>query len=99
MVDDRRIHPEIHRTRKKIEALDKKMLKTLKARFDAVDRMGRNKAMMDYPVTNPDIEAKLFKRWKKTFKKAKVSNSFINELFDLIVDESKDQQAKYFDKN
>ncbi len=99
MPEDFRLHPEVTRARKKIEILDKKILKLFKARFKQVSRLAYTKLMMDMKVENPAQEAKLYKKWKKTFKGTKVDPDFLDELFDLVTEYSKKEQSALFDKN
>lgn len=91
--------PEILRMRKKLSAIDKAILKLFKRRFACLERLAKAKLVYDYPIEDEDREKEMFKKWKKIFKNKKTDPEFIEDLFELVVDSSKEFQETYFNKH
>lgn len=91
---------DIIKLRKKIAKIDKQFLRILKTRFALNEKVARHKLFADLPIENEDVEAELYKKWKKLFKRANTASpDFLEELFELIIGESKAIQQDYFDSH
>lgn len=98
MPRDLSIPTELTRIRKKLDYYDKKILKLFRKRFLIIQKLAKLKVIYDFPVEDEEREEKMRKKWRKIFKAKKNDTEFIDDLFDLVVESSKDMQESYFTK-
>lgn len=91
--------PEIIKLRKRLDPIDRKILKLFKKRFSVLERIAKAKLIYDVPIEDEEREEKMRKRWRKIFRAKKNDTEFIDDLLDLVVDSSKEFQESYFTKH
>ncbi len=83
---------KIESMRKKIDHLDKKLLRTLVRRFQASRKIGQMKAKNNLPVEDKERERELLESVKKRAKSLNLNSLFVEKMFKEILVESKNQQ-------
>lgn len=79
---------DLDKLRQKIIALDKKLLKTLKERFNVAQKIGK---MKKGPIHDPKREHKLLQKWLAQG----LDKNFTRALFHMILKESKNLMTNH----
>jgi len=82
----------LQQLRKKINTIDKTIIKHIATRMKLSDKIGKLKAKSALPIIDKSREKKLETFHKKLSKQHQLSVKFINQLFKLIVIESRKMQ-------
>lgn len=92
------VHPHIIKMRKKIDKIDKKVLKLYKERFKCIEKLIRTKIATDMQIEDPEREKRMMKRWRKYFKGVDCDPEFLDDLFELVTDSSKKTQEQFHNR-
>lgn len=84
----------LKKLRKKIDKIDKKIIKNISQRNKLIIQVAKFKKEKNITTYQPEREKELFKDRIKTGKKNKLNPKFIKKLFEIILSESKKIQEK-----
>jgi len=75
--------------RKRIDAIDEKLLRLLEERVEEAHKIGASKKRLGKPIRDPDREAEVLENVSKS---TKLEKDFVKKLFKLIVGYCRDEQ-------
>lgn len=88
------LSPKLFRIRKRIDALDRRMLLCVAMRLKLARQIAREKKRLGVPIVDKIREHQLIADRQKIGKSLGVSKSFIRKLFNTVITESKRQEEK-----
>lgn len=80
--------------RKLIDRFDEQMLKALGKRMAVVKKIGRDKALHQGPIHDPDRERRLLAQRQQWARSCDLDPDFVQDLFERIMDYSKQMQTR-----
>ncbi len=86
---------QLSKLRKEIDAADKSLLIALAKRFSATKKVGQYKAENNLPVVNKKREQEMMVMRRKLAKKFLLDDSFVEQLFKLILKTVYKEHRKY----
>jgi len=89
---NREFDTNLKKLREIVSLNDQSLLQTLASRFQITKQIGQLKKKHSSKITDPKREEKLRDLWLKEGLNCQLRSSFINDLLDLILKESKYQQ-------
>ncbi|MDD2656629.1 MAG: chorismate mutase [Patescibacteria group bacterium] len=78
--------------RKKIDCVDKRILKLLAKRFVLTDKIGGIKKLAKIEIEDKSREVEILEKFKKLSQKFNLDKNFTTNLLQLILQESKKRQ-------
>ena len=85
--------------REKIDGIDKVLINALVERFSLVPEIAEYKKINELPISDEDREATIMKHIKDVAKKNGLNESFVEEIFLSIFNESKRLQQEFIEKD
>jgi len=82
--------------RKKIDCVDKNILKLLAKRFVLTDKIGVIKKLENINIEDKSREIEILKKFEKNAEKLNLDKNFIINLLQLILQESKKDKSNFF---
>ena len=89
---------DLKKLRKKIDEIDKEIIKCLARRFKVARKIGELKFKKNLPLRDLKREKELLKKRKEWARKNYLSPSFIDKIFRLIIKEVLVLNSKKFSK-
>jgi chorismate mutase len=77
---------KLERLREEIDALNRELVDLLGKRTEVARKIARVKKEAELPVLDPDREQKIKEEMRRLARASRISASFIDELFDLLLE-------------
>jgi len=84
----------IEELRKEIDNIDDNIIQSLSKRKDLIKKIASIKKELDKPVIDEDRERKIIKRLKEKAKEKGIDENFINSIYEIILENSRNEQEK-----
>ena len=88
---------DLNSLRNELDKIDEEVLKLLSKRFEITLNVGKYKHENKLEIFQPDREIKLLESKVKLGSKFGFDENFIKEIFQKIMDESKNKQKEYLE--
>lgn len=88
------MNDELQKLRKKINKIDKEILKKIAERFEIVELLAAFKKEKSLRVADLCRETDLYDFYKKQSSELGLDESFVKRVFELIISQSKELQKK-----
>jgi chorismate mutase len=82
----------LKRYRKKVDRIDRKIVKFLAKRLELVKKIGAYKKIKKLPVFNKKREQEVFSNVQSSSKKYRTDDRFMKEVFKAVISESKKRE-------
>ncbi len=89
---------QLIRFREQLDNIDNEIIYLVKRRLQVVQKIGKYKNENNMEIYQPDREAEMFNKLSAKAVTMGINENFIQNLFDIIIEESKKEQKKAIDK-
>jgi chorismate mutase len=89
----------LDRYRAQLDNVDSEIIYLIKRRFQVTQKIAKYKKENNMEIYQPSRENEIFNKISSKAITMKIDENFIQDLFGLIIDESKKQQEKIYNKD
>jgi len=89
---------DLTETRKKLNKLDKELIRILSKRMSLAEDVAKFKKVHDMPIRQPEREEEIIQSKRKLAEKLKLNPDFIEKILQIIMDEGSRLQEEIINK-